>query len=179
MHSLPGLDLRPTADKLRETLFNVLSAGDPRCLESTVWIDLFAGTGAVGIEALSRGAGMVYFVESATPAAQLIKRNLDSLNITDGFRILQHDAAKALRTLKSQTSVDFVYLDPPYRLEPVYAETLQALADSRLLTSKTIVIAEHFRKFDPGTGSGDLQRYRTLSQGDAVLSFYKLQEVTS
>ncbi len=76
LRSLPGLDLRPTADRLRETLFNVLTAGNPTVLEGTVWLDLYAGTGAVGIEALSRGATMVHFVESSAKAAELIRKNL-------------------------------------------------------------------------------------------------------
>src|SRR6185312_14839889 len=81
LRSVGGLDLRPTADRLRETLFNVLTAGNPSALEGTVWVDLYAGTGAVGIEALSRGAGMVHFVESSAKAAQLVQKNLKSLGI--------------------------------------------------------------------------------------------------
>jgi len=76
LRSLHGLDLRPTSDRLRETLFNVLTAGNPQALEGSVWLDLFAGTGAVGIEALSRGAKMAYFVESSKQATELIQLNL-------------------------------------------------------------------------------------------------------
>src|SRR5450755_3183166 len=97
LRSLPGLELRPTADRLRETLFNVLTAGNPSALEGTVWLDLYAGTGAVGIEAVSRGASMVYFAESAAHAAELIKQNLTSLGIGTGFQILQQDSSRALR----------------------------------------------------------------------------------
>src|SRR5580692_10674896 len=79
LRSLRGVDIRPTSDRLRETLFNVLTAGNPSALEGTVWIDLFAGTGAVGIEALSRGAKQVYFVESSDAAADVIRDNLKSL----------------------------------------------------------------------------------------------------
>src|SRR5271169_5680319 len=92
LRSLPGLDLRPTADRLRETLFNVLTAGNPTALDGTVWLDLCAGTGAVGIEAISRGANMVYFAESSERAAELIKQNLASLGITKGFQILKQDS---------------------------------------------------------------------------------------
>ena len=76
LQTLPGLELRPTSDRLRETLFNVLTAGNPDALKGTVWLDLFAGTGAVGIEALSRGARLVHFVESSAQAVGLIRRNL-------------------------------------------------------------------------------------------------------
>src|SRR3979490_3272583 len=81
LRSLRGVDLRPTSDRLRETLFNVLTAGNPAALEGTVWLDMFAGTGAVGIEALSRGAKQAYFVENSAPAGKLIEQNLQSLGI--------------------------------------------------------------------------------------------------
>src|SRR5437868_13283669 len=76
LHSLPGMDIRPTSDRLRETLFNVLTAGNPGALEGSVWLDLFAGSGAIGIEALSRGAKDVYFVENSQAAAEAIRANL-------------------------------------------------------------------------------------------------------
>ena len=79
LRSLRGMDIRPTSDRLRETLFNVLTAGNPEALSGSIWVDLFAGTGAVGIEALSRGAAQVYFVESSKPAAEVIQENLRSL----------------------------------------------------------------------------------------------------
>src|SRR3954471_6809655 len=118
LQSLAGMDTRPTSDRLRETLFNVLTAGNPSALEGTVWLDLFAGTGAVGIEALSRGASMVYFVEKSARAAQLIRQNLTSLGIEKGYRVIQQDVAKALRGLaEEEVIVDFVFLDPPYQME--------------------------------------------------------------
>src|SRR6266436_5465390 len=91
LHSLRGMDLRPTADRLRETLFNVLAAGNPTAFDGKVWLDLCAGTGAVGIEALSRGADKVYFVESSAPAASLIQRNLRSLGLEDGSKTPDSD----------------------------------------------------------------------------------------
>src|SRR5256885_4579633 len=99
LRSLRGMELRATADRLRESLFDVLTAGNPSALEGTVWLDLFAGTGAVGIEALSRGASMVYFVEKSARASELIRQNLQSLGVEEGFRIIQQDVTKALRGL--------------------------------------------------------------------------------
>jgi 16S rRNA (guanine966-N2)-methyltransferase len=175
LHALPGLDLRPTADRLRETLFDVLTAGNPSLLEGTVWIDLYAGTGAVGIEALSRGAGMVYFVDVSSPAVALIIRNLTSLGTETGFKVLQQDAIRAVRQLGTAgVQADFVFLDPPYRAEEAYRQSLEALASSRLLKPETVVIAEHAKRFDPGEVFAALRRYRTLPQGDAALSFYRM-----
>jgi 16S rRNA (guanine966-N2)-methyltransferase len=168
------MDLRPTADRLRETLFNVLSAGDQPVFEGKVWLDLCAGTGAVGIEALSRGADKVYFVESSTAAASAIQRNLDSLGVDAGFEVVKEDVIRALRKLEAKSvAANFIFLDPPYRMEKVYVQVLQLLSQSPLLASDTVVVVEHDKRFDPGNGSAPLQRFRKLEQGDAVLSFYR------
>jgi 16S rRNA (guanine(966)-N(2))-methyltransferase RsmD len=176
LRSLRGMELRPTSDQLRETLFNVLTGGTPEALAGSVWLDLFAGTGAVGIEALSRGAHAVYFVESSERAAALIRENLQRLGITEGFEIQEREVNRALRLLDTQAvACDFVFLDPPYRMADAYAETLGFLSQSRLLGPRSTVIAEHDRKFDPGERHGSLERYRRLEQGDAALSFYRLR----
>ncbi len=172
LHSLRGLDLRPTSDRLRETLFDVLTAGNPAALEGMVWVDLFAGTGAVGIEAISRGAEMVYFVESSRRAIELIRRNLHSLGIETGFQILQQDSVRVGRAL-TEVQADVVFLDPPYQMESAYRQTLEILSDSCLLKPASMVIAEHQKQFDPGDRIASLERYRLLKQGDAALSFYR------
>jgi len=176
LRSLPGLEIRPTADRLRETLFDVLCSGNPNALADSTWFDLYAGTGAVGIEALSRGARMVHFVESSKAAAELIAANLKSLGISQGFQILRVDSAKALRQLEaSAISADYIFLDPPYSIRDEYAKALTALAESKLLREPGIVIAEHEKRFDPGEAFAALQRYRKLVQGEAALSFYRSQ----
>jgi len=178
LRSLPGMDIRPTADRLRETLFDVLCAGNPEALAGSVWLDLYAGTGAVGIEALSRGAGMVYFVESSKAAAELIAANLKSLGIDGGFRIMKAEVEKRLAQLEGQGIVaDFVFLDPPYAMQEEYARTLGVLAESKLLRASSAVIAEHEKRFDPGEAFGELVRYRKLTRGDAGLSFYRLRGI--
>jgi 16S rRNA (guanine(966)-N(2))-methyltransferase RsmD len=177
LRSLRGLDIRPTSDRLRETLFDVLVGGDPTRLAETVWLDLYAGTGAVGIEALSRGARMVYFVEESAKPAALIRQNLRSLQVDpDTFEVIEREALVGLRRLDTQAvACDFCFLDPPYRMQEAYAETLGFLSQSRLLQPSALVIAEHERKFDPPSHVGSLQRYRKLEQGDAALSFYRRQ----
>lgn len=176
LRSLPGMDIRPTSDRLRETLFNVLCAGNPDALAGTTWLDLYAGTGAVGIEALSRGAAMVYFAEASKAAADVIAGNLKSLGIASVVQIAKAEAVKALRQWDAAgVHADYVFLDPPYRLRDDYALTLAALANSKLLRTESIAVAEHERKFDPGDAFGPLARYRKLIQGDAGLSFYQLR----
>jgi 16S rRNA (guanine966-N2)-methyltransferase len=175
MRTLRGMDIRPTSDRLRETLFNVLTAGNPAALEGSVWLDLFAGTGAVGIEALSRGAKVVYFVEHAAAAADVIRGNLASLGISDGFKLLQEDLPRAFWRMERQhVAADVVFIDPPYRMKDAYTETLRALVDSSLVWAMSVVIAEHEKQFDPGEEFGPLRRFRKLVQGSAALSFYRM-----
>jgi 16S rRNA (guanine(966)-N(2))-methyltransferase RsmD len=175
LRSLGGLATRPSSDRLRETLFNVLTAGNPEALAGTVWMDLFAGTGAVGIEAFSRGASQVYFMETAAPAANLIEQNLQSLGIAEGYRILRDDLSAILwRLEREHVAADVVFLDPPYRMQNAYQETLAALAHSSLVWAMSLVIAEHEKKFDPGGEFGSLRRIRKLVQGNTALSFYRI-----
>lgn len=175
LRSLRGVDIRPTSDRLRETLFNILTAGNPEALQGTVWLDLFAGTGAVGIEALSRGAKQVYFVENAAPAARLIEQNLERLGIAEGYKISRQDLADVLwRLRRERVAADVVFLDPPYRMRNAYERSLKALADSSLVWAMTLVVAEHEKKYDPGSDFGSLRRIRQLVQGDSALSFYRI-----
>lgn len=165
-----GLDTRPTSDRLRETLFNVLS---PR-IEGAVFADLYAGSGAVGIEAISRGASLVYFVDRVPQAIAALRTNLTALNIKTGFQIVSSSVSAALRRITEPCSI--IFLDPPYAADDDYAATLSGIgqnADS-LLIPDGIVIAEHSRKMlqPPAECYGPLKRYRVLEQGDAGLSFY-------
>jgi 16S rRNA (guanine966-N2)-methyltransferase len=174
LRSLRGRDIRPTSDRLRETLFNVLTPGNPAALEGSLWVDLYAGSGAVGIEALSRGAAKVYFVESAPAAVQVIRDNLSSLDITTGFDVVENDVLRALNKLAAAiSSADFLFLDPPYGNDRAYYGTLAALSKSSLVNEATVVIAEHEKRFDPGEDFSPLRRQRKLVQGDAALSFYR------
>jgi 16S rRNA (guanine(966)-N(2))-methyltransferase RsmD len=174
LKSLKGMALRPTSDRLRETLFNVLG-------ESVVgsrFVDVFAGTGAVGIEALSRGADEVVFIEKHGPAATLIKRNLELLEVRGGARVLPVDALKGLEILAKESSGGrerkVVFLDPPYANAEDYERVLEFLGSARLLGEGSLVIAEHGHNFDLPERVKCLERVRVLRQGDATLSFYRL-----
>ena len=173
LQSLPGTDIRPTSDRLRETLFSILLGGNPNALAGSIWLDLFAGTGAVGIEALSRGAGMVYFVEASKAAAELVRQNLQSLKIASGFEVMQHKSERAIRDFDArQIKPDFIFLDPPYQSQQLYRETLSLLGSS-LISEHALVIAEHEKRFDPAEKFGRLQRCRKSEHGDAALSLYR------
>lgn len=163
-----GLATRPTTDRLRETLFNVLA---PK-IQQSVFADLYAGSGAVGIEALSRGAGFVSFVEQAKSAAQVLKENLKALSLNTNLQV-EVRSVRGFLANKSRP-LDIVFLDPPYEAAAEYSSTLDLLGreSEELLLPGAIVIAEHRRKEPLLEKYGKLQRYRVLEQGDAALSFF-------
>src|SRR6266478_4237154 len=152
LKSLKGLALRPTSDRLRETLFNVLAPN----IAGSRFVDLFAGTGAIGIEALSRAAAEVVFIENHAPAVTLIRCNLESMGINTGAPAFDH-----------------IFLDPPYAAAADYSRVLEFVGSADLLAPGGIVIAEHRRNFDLPEEPGALKRFRVLKQGDAALSFYR------
>lgn len=174
-----GLSTRPTSDRLRETLFNVLA---PR-IEGAAFLDLYAGSGAVGIEAISRGAARTTFVERDDAALRILRANLDRLAITSGCRIQAGTVGAYLRrgTTAQPTLFDVVFLDPPYDVVQAYTATLELLGGpaSIHLAPGAVVIAEHRRKQSLDERYGSLRRTRLLQQGDAALSFYALEARTT
>jgi 16S rRNA (guanine966-N2)-methyltransferase len=168
LKSLKGLALRPTSDRLRETVFNVLAP----LIVGSRFLDVFAGTGAIGIEALSRGAAEAVFIESHMPAAALIKQNLASLGIRAGVSVLAMDAVRALDKLAAKPGgkFDLAYIDPPYSDAAQYALVLEAVAKSPLFHPESRIAVEHRRSFELPAVAG-LTTVRRLEQGDAALTF--------
>jgi len=168
-----GTATRPTSDRLRETLFNILFGRIEGCL----FADLYAGTGAVGIEAISRGASHVWFSENAPAALAAIGQNLAALKISRGFTIEDRGTGALLQGLaKLARPLDIVFLDPPYEAESEYQGTLNFFGSARgrpLLAPDGLVIAEHSSKADLPNRFGALEHTRLLRQGDAALSFYR------
>jgi len=174
IHSLRGLALRPTSDRVRETLFNILGT----LIEGALFVDVYAGTGAVGIEALSRGADEVIFIENHPAAVTLIRKNLSSLEIRNEFEILAKDAVKGLEHLASRRfggtlQADIIFLDPPYAELHEYAHVLDFLDRSHLLARNGRVIVEHARRMALPEHLARLERARLVEQGDTALSFYR------
>lgn len=172
-----GMDTRPTSDKLRETLFNILGER----VVGAHFLDLFAGSGAVGIEAMSRGAASCTFVESARPAVFALRDNLEALKIKAGVQVEAREVGSALeRMLKSPQPFELVFLDPPYEAAEEYAAALEFLARHHavLLAPDALVIAEHRKKSPLAERFGALERTRVKEQGDAALSFFRIREDT-
>lgn len=158
---MPGLAVRPTPDRLREALFNVLA---PR-IEGSVFLDAYAGSGAVGIEALSRGAKHIILIERSARAIVVIRDNVRSLQIDRDATIVQGRAA----TLVKKYRADIAFIDPPYEAAEQYADSLSALSESRC----PLVIAQHASRISLEDRYGELRRTRVLRQGDNSLSFYE------
>jgi len=161
LKTLPGLALRPTPDRLRETLFDVLA---PR-LAGMVFLDAYAGAGAVGIEALSRGAARAIFVEKSRDAVKVIHQNLKSLGLDRRALLVCCEVLEAL----PHRPADIVFLDPPYRLTEEYDAALRLLGDS----PPSLVVAQHPARFALKEDYGHLRRVRLLQQGDNALSFFE------
>lgn len=166
--------LRPTADKLRETLFNVLADR----VEGARVLDGYAGTGAIGIEAMSRGAAHVTFVEHDRRARELITANLARCGITEGYAIIGSPVLQAIETLRGEPPFDIVLLDPPYagprsarsNVNDDMPDVLEGMG--AIVAADGVVVLEHARTHAPPAVAGRLRRSREIRSGDSVLTFY-------
>ena len=165
----PPAGLRPTSDKLRETLFNILGP----TVSGSDFLDACAGMGGVGIEAISRGAQSVCFVDNSRKSTAIIRENLSALKIVSGFRILEMELRKALHVFEADTAFDVVFLDPPYDREDLYTMALEFFGSRPILKDEGILVMEHSKRQEPPAVAGFLRRYRLLTQGDSCLSFYR------
>ena len=161
LKSVPGLDTRPTPDRLREALFNVLA---PR-IEGSVFLDAYAGTGAVGIEALSRGARRAIFVEKNRAAVEVIRDNLAVLGLEARAEVFTSKAPVVLERM----AADIVFLDPPYEAGKEYDLAMAAWEKS----GSGLLVVQHSTQAALPAEYGHLRRYRVLKQGDNTLSFYE------
>jgi 16S rRNA (guanine966-N2)-methyltransferase len=164
LKSLPGLATRPTPDRLRETLFDILGS----TIENKVFLDAYAGTGAVGIEALSRGAARAIFIERRKAIANVISENLASLGAADRAVVV---AARALAAI-ARYKAHIVFLDPPYDLESEYSQALEILSQD----APDVVIAQHSVRLALAEKYSALQHTRDVRQGDNVLSWYSAKK---
>jgi len=163
-----GLELRPTGDRLKESLFNILSP----MLPEGVFLDAFSGTGAIGIEALSRGARQAVFIEISASGGKLIRRNLELCAIATGYRILKEDVFASMRELgRKGFQADVAFFDPPYDFIP-YKDLLEIVFKKSLLTSGGLAVIEHQRKSVLPESGENYRRTRIVRQGDHCLSFY-------
>ncbi|MFQ3582405.1 MAG: 16S rRNA (guanine(966)-N(2))-methyltransferase RsmD [Chloracidobacterium sp.] len=168
LRSNDGLHVRPTSDRLRETLFNILSP----YISATTFLDLCAGSGAVGIEALSRGAQQVTFVENSRRALMALVDNLARCGIGEEAELVQRDAVSAVKQfIQAERRFDFIFCDPPYA-SPIYAPLLDLLGAHPLLNADGWLVVEHHAKRPLAETIGRLRRFRAVQQGESTLSFF-------
>jgi len=165
------METRPTPDRLRETLFNILA---PR-MEGAVFVDLYAGTGAVGIEALSRGASRAVFVERGRAALDALRENVKSLALVGRADIRQGKTLALIDRMVRPTGDYIVFLDPPYEMEQEYELVMAKLSEY----PPGLVIAQHSKRLAMKEGYGVLRRTRVIQQGDNALSFYEPAALTA
>jgi 16S rRNA (guanine(966)-N(2))-methyltransferase RsmD len=160
--TVPGMQTRPTPDRLRETLFSILMP----IIEGTVFVDAYAGTGSVGIEAISRGARQAVFIENDRTAVEVLRSNINNLGIEERTRIVR---ARASASVAELTNADIVFADPPYTQEREY----KALFDVLLNATPPLTIVQHSVRLVLEADHGGLRRTRMLRQGENALSFYE------
>ncbi|HZK57827.1 MAG TPA: 16S rRNA (guanine(966)-N(2))-methyltransferase RsmD [Clostridia bacterium] len=172
LKSSGGLDIRPTTDRVKESIFNIIQTR----LCGSVIIDLFAGSGGLGIEALSRNADKAYFIDSNKNSIQTIRENLKKTNLINNSKVVRADALNGIIGLSQhKVKADIIFLDPPYSkgfIEP----TLEAILSYDILQSDGIVIVEHNTKDEAPDNIHKLKKYRTNRYGDIAVSFYRLGE---
>ena len=166
------MKLRPLTDQARGALFNILAREVP----DARFLDLFAGTGAVGIEALSRGAELAIFVDDHRAAVALIRENLELTGLADRAEVYAVDAVRAIGILDSKKAqFDIIYLGAPYD-SPALEKSLEKLAETDILRPGGILVAEHRKQHSIGLTYGKYELYRDAKYGETVLSFFKVRE---
>lgn len=172
LKTLKGDQLRPTSSQMRETLFDVLGEG----IHGAQFLDAYAGSGAVGIEALSRGAARVVFLEHHRAAAEMIRQNLETLGIESGFRLITTKVEAGIERLAQEGALfDYIFLDPPYAEIREYHHTLREFGRSGIISTASLVMVEHWRHCRLEEHYGLLHQTRLLRHGDSQLAFYRLQ----
>ncbi|HOK09428.1 MAG TPA: 16S rRNA (guanine(966)-N(2))-methyltransferase RsmD [Candidatus Hydrogenedens sp.] len=160
-----GREIRPTLDRVRTSLFDILG----RKLEGATFLDLFAGTGANGIEALSRGAKMTWFVEKSIKAIQYIETNLKKTHLTEKAIIIKAELPQEVKLLPK--GIDIIFMDPPYKFDK-WEALIRSLILLNIPKHNSIIILEHSSFNPPLEEYPPLKKYRTEKYGDTILSFY-------
>ncbi|SDX99087.1 16S rRNA (guanine(966)-N(2))-methyltransferase RsmD [Thermoactinomyces sp. DSM 45892] len=168
---VPGKHVRPTADRVKESLFSVIGP----FFDGGKGLDLFAGTGALGLEALSRGMDHVTFVDDARASVDTIKENLGLTKMADRATLIKRDARTYVKTLADQARYAVIFLDPPYH-EGFYESILTYIGEKELLTDEGTLVVEHPSKLEMPSIVAGLSAYRQLSYGDTAITLYEYSQ---
>ena len=166
-----GNDIRPTTDRVKENLFNILNTR----ITNSSFLDMFSGCGGIGIEAISRGADEVVFVEVASESILALKKNLENLKVTEGYRILHSDVFDALRRLAEEdVCFDIIYMDAPYN-KGIYQKVLEEISVCEILSEGGIIVVERHFEDVCVTLPDNLELVREKKYGSTVISFYQIK----
>lgn len=166
-----GMDTRPITDMIKEALFNVIG----RNIVNASLLDLFAGSGSVGIEALSRGAQQVIFIDNSNNAVRVIKENLNNCGFTERFELYRNDVFRAMEILeKRKAKFDYIYADPPFTVETIFSPLLEILDKSFLLAPDGSLIIRSPRRMNLPPKLNSLEEYRINNYGESTLHYYHL-----
>lgn len=168
---VPGKHVRPTADRVKESLFQVIGPS----FEGGIGLDLFAGTGSLGLEALSRGLDQMVFVDKSRSSLEIVKENLLLTGFIDKAQTIRKDARSYLKTLSKGTTFDLIFVDPPY-YEGFYEIILTRIDEQKLLAEDGILIAEHPTRIEVPKQFENLSAFRTLSYGDTSITLYEYNQ---
>jgi 16S rRNA (guanine966-N2)-methyltransferase len=172
LKTLKGNSTRPTSDRVKESLFNIIS---PYIMDNDV-LDLFAGTGSLGIEALSRGARFAAFVDKSTACASVIKENLEHTKFLDKSLVITGEVESSLLRLSREgRKFGIIFVDPPYNKEFI-GQTLNSILQNNIMKPDGIVVAERDIEDEIPEEMGSLKLVRNQKYGDTILSFYKFEE---
>jgi 16S rRNA (guanine(966)-N(2))-methyltransferase RsmD len=169
LRAVPGLQVRPTSGRVRQALFNVLRG----LLEDAIFVDLFAGTGSVGLEALSHGVRQVYFVENAPRALQVLHTNIVACAMTEQAIVINGTLPHALRQFRVPVQADVLFLDPPYASD-LGETTLKAIDECRLLGPRGVVVWQHATRRPVPVRVAGFSLWQSRCYGNTQLSFYTL-----
>ncbi|MCC5911984.1 MAG: 16S rRNA (guanine(966)-N(2))-methyltransferase RsmD [Clostridiaceae bacterium] len=167
-----NLKIRPTTDRIKESIFNIIQ----KHLYDSIVIDLFSGTGNLGIEALSRNSNKAYFVDNSQESIDIIKSNLDKTRLRDQGEVIRGDVRVALNKIASKgVQADIIFMDPPYK-KGLVIPTLEGIQSANLLKASGIIVIDHDKTEDLPEEINELIKYRSKGYGNTTVSFYKQKE---
>lgn len=169
-----GKDVRPTEDKVKESFFNIISP----ILQDSIVLDLFAGTGSIGIEFLSRGAAITYFVDKNFDSIKSLKINLEHTRYQERGKIIVSDARHALKRFNNEgLKFDYIYIDPPFAEHDLFHDILELLGELDLMSKNAIIVVEHDKKLQLLESYGNIFSFDNRSYGNKIMTYYKCKEV--
>ena len=170
-----GDTVRPTEDRVKESLFNILSP----IIKDSIVLDLFAGSGGIGIEFLSRGSKKAYFIDKNPDSIRTIKKNLEHTKLMENAEVIKGDSRGVIKQFKpGEIAFDYIYIDPPYADVEMFHKILQLISDRGILNEDGLIIVEHDKSMLLNNDYGNLEIFDNRSYGSKEMTYYRNRRVT-